>query len=76
MAGGGTGGHVSRLWPWRGSYALVGVRLRFIGTQARSGSEAGSGGKFSDRLIEIGGLKRVGLRRTLSTLVGGPGQVR
>src|SRR5256885_764797 len=66
MAGGGTGGHVTPLLAVAAELGARGHTPRFIGT--RRGIEAKMVPAAAIDFIEIGGLNRVGLRRTLSTL--------
>jgi UDP-N-acetylglucosamine--N-acetylmuramyl-(pentapeptide) pyrophosphoryl-undecaprenol N-acetylglucosamine transferase len=69
MAGGGTGGHVVPLIAVARDLRRRGHTAVFIGT--RTGMEARLAPKedFPIEYIEIGGLKRVGWKKTLRTLV-------
>ncbi|MEO8595068.1 MAG: undecaprenyldiphospho-muramoylpentapeptide beta-N-acetylglucosaminyltransferase [Candidatus Solibacter sp.] len=73
MAGGGTGGHVIPGIAVARELRDRGHRVSFVGTEhgmeARLVPEAG----FELRKIRIGGLNRVGLRQTLTTLGRLPG---
>lgn len=69
MAGGGTGGHVVPLLAVARELKARGHECVFVGT--RSGFEAKlvPAAGFPLEFIEIGGLKRVGVARTLRTMV-------
>ena len=69
MAGGGTGGHVIPAIAVARELASRGHRPIFIGTAAGFEARLVPASGFPLELIEIGGLKRVGLRQTLRTLV-------
>lgn len=68
MAGGGTGGHVIPALAVARALRARGHAVRFIGTRRGMESKLVPAEDFPIEWIEIGGLKRVGLRRTLSTL--------
>jgi UDP-N-acetylglucosamine--N-acetylmuramyl-(pentapeptide) pyrophosphoryl-undecaprenol N-acetylglucosamine transferase len=68
MAGGGTGGHVIPALAVAGELRARGHAVRFIGTRRGLESKLVLAENFPLEYIEIGGLKRVGLRRTLTTL--------
>src|SRR5271170_5618358 len=68
MAGGGTGGHVIPALAVARELRARGHLVRFIGTQRGLESKLVPAENFPIEWIEIGGLNRVGLRRTLSTL--------
>jgi UDP-N-acetylglucosamine--N-acetylmuramyl-(pentapeptide) pyrophosphoryl-undecaprenol N-acetylglucosamine transferase len=68
MAGGGTGGHVIPALAVAGELRARGHTVRFIGTRRGLESKLVLAESFPLEYIEIGGLKRVGLRRTLTTL--------
>jgi UDP-N-acetylglucosamine--N-acetylmuramyl-(pentapeptide) pyrophosphoryl-undecaprenol N-acetylglucosamine transferase len=68
MAGGGTGGHVIPALAVGGELRARGHAVRFIGTRRGLESKLVHAEDFPLEYIEIGGLKRVGLRRTLTTL--------
>lgn len=69
MAGGGTGGHVIPALAVARELRSRGHRVRFIGTRRGMESKLVPAADFPIDWIEIGGLKRVGLRKTLTTLV-------
>ncbi len=75
MAGGGTGGHVIPALAVAGELRARGHTVRFIGTRRGLESRLVPAANFPLDFIEIGGLKRVGLRRTLATLAELPGSV-
>src|SRR5262245_45129992 len=68
MAGGGTGGHVTPALAVARELAARGHSPKFLGT--RRGMEANMvpAAGFPIDWIEIGGLKRVGWKKTLTTL--------
>jgi len=68
MAGGGTGGHVIPALAVARELRARGHSVRFIGTQRGMEAKLVPAEKFPIEWIEIGGLMRVGLRRTLATL--------
>ncbi len=68
MAGGGTGGHVIPALAVAGELRSRGHSVRFIGTRRGLESRLVLAENFPLEYIEIGGLKRVGLRRMLTTL--------
>ena len=68
MAGGGTGGHVVPALAVARELRARGHAVRFIGTQRGIEAKLVPAAGFPIEWIEIGGLKRVGLRRTLATL--------
>jgi UDP-N-acetylglucosamine--N-acetylmuramyl-(pentapeptide) pyrophosphoryl-undecaprenol N-acetylglucosamine transferase len=68
MAGGGTGGHVIPALAVAGELRARGHSVRFIGTRRGLESRLVLAENFPLEYIEIGGLKRVGLRRMLTTL--------
>src|SRR6185295_393243 len=68
MAGGGTGGHVVPALAVARELTTRGHSVRFIGTQRGLESTLVPEAGFPIEWIEIGGLKRVGLRRTISSL--------
>lgn len=68
MAGGGTGGHVVPALAVARELAARGHSVRFIGTQRGLESQLVPAAGFPIEWIEIGGLKRVGLRKTISSL--------
>jgi UDP-N-acetylglucosamine--N-acetylmuramyl-(pentapeptide) pyrophosphoryl-undecaprenol N-acetylglucosamine transferase len=76
MAGGGSGGHVVPLVAVARELASRGHQCIFVGT--RNGFEAKlvPPAGFPLEFIEIGGLKRVGLTRTVRTMVQLPLSVR
>lgn len=75
MAGGGTGGHVIPAIAVARELRARGYRPLFIGT--RSGFEAKlvPAAGFEIEWIEIGGLKKVGMRQTVRTLLQMPASV-
>src|SRR5271154_5425491 len=75
MAGGGTGGHVIPALAVARELRERGHSVRFIGTRRGMEAKLVPPENFPIEWIEIGGLKRVGLRRTLSTLVELPWSV-
>jgi UDP-N-acetylglucosamine--N-acetylmuramyl-(pentapeptide) pyrophosphoryl-undecaprenol N-acetylglucosamine transferase len=75
MAGGGTGGHVMPALAVARELRTRGHSVRFIGTRRGMESKLVPAENFPIEWIEIGGLKSVGLRRTLSTLVELPWSV-
>jgi UDP-N-acetylglucosamine--N-acetylmuramyl-(pentapeptide) pyrophosphoryl-undecaprenol N-acetylglucosamine transferase len=75
MAGGGTGGHVIPALAVAGELRSRGHAARFIGTRRGLESRLVLAQEFPLEYIEIGGLKRVGLRRTLTTLAELPWSV-
>src|SRR5580692_4327252 len=75
MAGGGTGGHVIPALAVAGELRSRGHAARFIGTRRGLESRLVQAEEFPLDYIEIGGLKRVGLRRTLTTLAELPWSV-
>jgi UDP-N-acetylglucosamine--N-acetylmuramyl-(pentapeptide) pyrophosphoryl-undecaprenol N-acetylglucosamine transferase len=68
MAGGGTGGHVIPALAVARELRARGHGVRFIGTRRGVESKLVPAESFVLDLIEIGGLKRVGLRQTMATL--------
>jgi UDP-N-acetylglucosamine--N-acetylmuramyl-(pentapeptide) pyrophosphoryl-undecaprenol N-acetylglucosamine transferase len=68
MAGGGTGGHVIPALAVARELRDRGHSVRFIGTRRGIEAKLVPPENFPIEWIEIGGLKRVGLRRTLATL--------
>lgn len=68
MAGGGTGGHVIPALAVARELRARGHKVQFIGTRRGIESRLVPKENFPIEWIEIGGLKRVGVRRTLSTL--------
>jgi UDP-N-acetylglucosamine--N-acetylmuramyl-(pentapeptide) pyrophosphoryl-undecaprenol N-acetylglucosamine transferase len=76
MAGGGTGGHVIPALAVARELRNRGHSVRFIGTQRGMEGRLVPAQNFPIDWIEIGGLKRVGMRKTLSTLAELPLSVR
>lgn len=76
MAGGGTGGHVVPLLAVARELKSRGHDLIFIGTRTGFEARMVPAAGFPLEFIEIGGLKRVGLIRTLRTLAQLPISVR
>ncbi|HEX5430512.1 MAG TPA: undecaprenyldiphospho-muramoylpentapeptide beta-N-acetylglucosaminyltransferase [Bryobacteraceae bacterium] len=68
MAGGGTGGHVIPALAVARELRAHGHSVRFIGTRRGLESKLVPPEKFPIDWIEIGGLKRVGLKKTIGTL--------
>ena len=68
MAGGGTGGHVLPALAVARELRSRGHEVRFIGTRRGMEAKLVPAESFPMEWIEIGGLKRVGIRRTLATL--------
>jgi UDP-N-acetylglucosamine--N-acetylmuramyl-(pentapeptide) pyrophosphoryl-undecaprenol N-acetylglucosamine transferase len=75
MAGGGTGGHVIPALAVARELRARGHSARFIGTRRGMESKLVPAEGFPIEWIEIGGLKRVGIRRTFSTLAELPWSV-
>jgi UDP-N-acetylglucosamine--N-acetylmuramyl-(pentapeptide) pyrophosphoryl-undecaprenol N-acetylglucosamine transferase len=72
MAGGGTGGHVIPALAVARELRTRGHAVRFIGTRRGMEAKLVPPENFPIEWIEIGGLKRVGLRKTLATLADLP----
>jgi len=68
MAGGGTGGHVMPALAVARELRTRGHAVRFIGTRRGLEAKLVPAESFSIEWIDIGGLNRVGLRKTLVTL--------
>jgi UDP-N-acetylglucosamine--N-acetylmuramyl-(pentapeptide) pyrophosphoryl-undecaprenol N-acetylglucosamine transferase len=68
MAGGGTGGHVIPALAVARELRARGHAVRFIGTRRGIESRLVPAENFPIEWIEIGGLKRVGLMKTIETL--------
>src|SRR5690242_21932473 len=68
MAGGGTGGHVVPALAVARELRARGHAVRFIGTRRGMEARLIPAEDFPIEWIEIGGLKRVGLRQRLATL--------
>src|SRR5579864_8734723 len=68
MAGGGTGGHVMPALAVARELRARGHTVRFIGTRLGLEAKLAPAEGLPIEFIEIGGLMRVGLRRTLITL--------
>src|SRR5579863_8577420 len=75
MAGGGTGGHVVPSLAVARELRARGHSVRFIGTQRGLEARLVPPENFPIEWIEIGGLKRVGFRKTLTTLAELPWSV-
>src|SRR5215471_4753560 len=75
MAGGGTGGHVIPALAVARELRARSHSVRFIGTRRGMESKLVPSDHFPIEWIEIGGLKRVGLRETLSSLAELPRSV-
>lgn len=69
MAGGGTGGHVIPALAVAEELRRHGDQVLFVGTRTGMEAKLVPAAGFPLEWIEIGGLKRVGLRQTLRTLV-------
>src|SRR5260370_26095370 len=68
MPGGGTGGHGVPALAFARELRTRGHTVRFIGTRRGMEAQLVPAENFPIEWIEIGGLKRVGMRKTLSTL--------
>ena len=75
MAGGGSGGHVIPAVAVARELRARGHVVRFIGTRRGMEAKLVPVENFPIEWIEIGGLKRVGFRRTLATLAELPWSV-
>jgi UDP-N-acetylglucosamine--N-acetylmuramyl-(pentapeptide) pyrophosphoryl-undecaprenol N-acetylglucosamine transferase len=75
MAGGGSGGHVIPALAVARELRAYGHTVRFIGTQHGMEAKLVPPENFPIDWIEIGGLKRVGFRKTLTTLAELPWSV-
>ena len=75
MAGGGTGGHVMPALAVARELRSRGHAVTFIGTRRGLEAKLVPAAGFPIEWIEIGGLNRVGLRQTLTTLVNLPSSV-
>jgi UDP-N-acetylglucosamine--N-acetylmuramyl-(pentapeptide) pyrophosphoryl-undecaprenol N-acetylglucosamine transferase len=75
MAGGGTGGHVIPALAVARELRTRGHSVRFIGTRRGMEAKLVPAENFPIEWIEIGGLKSVGIRKTLSTLAELPWSV-
>jgi UDP-N-acetylglucosamine--N-acetylmuramyl-(pentapeptide) pyrophosphoryl-undecaprenol N-acetylglucosamine transferase len=75
MAGGGTGGHVIPALAVARELRARGHTVRFIGTRRGMEAKLVPAEGFPLEWIEIGGLKRVGLRRALATLAELPSSI-
>src|SRR6266446_1162113 len=75
MAGGGTGGHVIPALAVARELRARGHTVRFIGTRRGMEAKLAPAENFPIDWIEIGGLMRVGFRRTLATLAELPWSV-
>lgn len=75
MAGGGTGGHVIPTLAVARELRERGHAVRFVGTRRGIEAKLVPPEGFPIEWIEIGGLKRVGLRRKLKSLVQLPASV-
>jgi UDP-N-acetylglucosamine--N-acetylmuramyl-(pentapeptide) pyrophosphoryl-undecaprenol N-acetylglucosamine transferase len=68
MAGGGTGGHVMPALAVARELRARGHAVRFIGTRRGLEAKLAPAENFPIEFIQIGGLMRVGWRKTLATL--------
>jgi UDP-N-acetylglucosamine--N-acetylmuramyl-(pentapeptide) pyrophosphoryl-undecaprenol N-acetylglucosamine transferase len=68
MAGGGTGGHVIPGLAVARELRTRGHRVSFVGTEHGMEAKLVPAAGFDLQKIQIGGLNRVGLRRTITTL--------
>ncbi|MFQ5737994.1 MAG: undecaprenyldiphospho-muramoylpentapeptide beta-N-acetylglucosaminyltransferase [Acidobacteriota bacterium] len=77
FAGGGTGGHVYMAIALRDALKGLGgeTRFLFVGTREGLENQILNSADFPLRTIEIGGLKNVGVRRVLETLLQLPGSL-
>src|ERR1700679_910033 len=75
MAGGGTGGHVIPALAVARELNSRGHSVRFIGTRRGMEAKLVPAENFPIDWIEIGGLKSVGFRKTISTLLERPWSV-
>src|SRR5580704_10159404 len=75
MAGGGSGGHVIPALAVAKELRARGHAASFIGTKRGMEAKLVPAAGFPIEWIEIGGLKRVGLRKTLSSLAELPTSV-
>src|SRR5579862_2260881 len=69
LAGGGTGGHIIPALAVARELRSRGHRVFFIGTERGLEAKLVPRECFDLELIRVGGLKRVGLRQTLATLL-------
>src|SRR4051812_22394991 len=75
MAGGGSGGHVVPALAVARELRARGHSVRFIGTRRGMEAKLVPAENFPIEWIEIGGLKRVGLRKSIATLSELPSSV-
>ena len=75
MAGGGSGGHVIPALAVARELRSRGHAVHFIGTRRGMEAKLVPPENFPIDWIEIGGLKRVGFRKTVSTLAALPGSI-
>ena len=73
MAGGGTGGHVIPAMAVARELRSRGHRVFFVGTERGMEARLVPAAGFELETIRIGGLNRVGLRQTVTTLARLPG---
>jgi len=76
MAGGGTGGHVIPSIAVARELKQIGHNVFFIGTRHGMEAKLVPAAGFDIDWIEISGLKRVGLRQTVATMVKLPTSIR